>query len=369
MRVHLVIDRSSSMQSTWPTVLDAALTVVDQLDRDDEVQIVAYGSDAQEMLPPTRVGNGRAVRRALGTISVGGGTNIEAGLHAAYRRITPAGPQPLVILLSDGVPNGGAFTADELAPMAARVRATYGCTTTVVGLGNQFDPNVLRGISEAGGGGYHIAQQASELGAVLRGELHTQLRIAARQVRVGVALPDGVELLDVDQSVNATHSNGSVALTFPQLRQAEEHHVVLRVRVRGGAGSQTVARVRVAYQDPRAMLQHAEKTVSVRYGHAAELATSDAALVIADKDLGHAVDVASQHVLNGRANQAAAVLRAHVTRTEAHAGFRAHARLRVRTNAVAHFAQALETLVTPASHVERREVSLAMGSLAVRLLR
>ena len=27
--------------------------------------------------------------------------------------------------------------------MAARARADFGCTTTVVGLGNQFDPDVL----------------------------------------------------------------------------------------------------------------------------------------------------------------------------------------------------------------------------------
>ncbi len=87
------------------------------------IQIVAYGGDAEEVLSTVRVGDGSAARRALGRINVGGGTNIEAGLRIAYRaavstRRSPT-ERPVGILLSDGVPNAGAFDVEELGPLAA----------------------------------------------------------------------------------------------------------------------------------------------------------------------------------------------------------------------------------------------------------
>jgi uncharacterized protein YegL len=353
------------MQSSWGDVLVAAELLVGELDANDSVQVVAYGTNVQEVLPLQRAGNGRAAISALRRISVGGGTNIEVGLRAAY---DAAGAQPLVgnerslvILLSDGVPNGGAYTADALAPMARQASASE-CTTTVIGLGNQFDPAVLRAIAEAGQGSYHVARGTSELANLLRAELRAQQRISVRDVQVRLQLSGGVQLMGGGR----VDASGNVLLEMPQLREGEQRRVELRVRV--PAGVRDVGRLDVGYRTGN-VRSSASKDLNMAFGAEAQLASAGPAFVIADKDLGRALDLAANAVLNGQGEAAAQALSAHVTRIEARADFDTHRALRARTHAAARFAQAIQTITPRASHSERRVFSLAMGQLASTLLR
>jgi len=371
LRVHLVVDRSSSMHRAWPDVLAAASALVGTLHADDHLQIVAYGGDAEEVLPPTRVGSGASARAALGRISVGGGTNIEAGLDLAYGAVGRArlvgNERAVVILLSDGVPNGGAFSAEELAPMATHAQRTHGCTTTTIGLGHQFDGDVLRAISNAGAGRYHVARGSDELEAMLQAELEVQQRIAVRDVSVNVALPVGVRVqseLDALDAQGIARSDAGVRLELPQLAAGEERRVVIPVYV--PANVTRVASVELGYRG-RAGARTVRKDVTVAFGARAELASERQRWAVADKDLGRAIDAAADHVLNGRHEQAIATLNAHVARVEAGGAIRGE--LRFRTEAVGRLATSLDTLVPRASHTERRELGLAMGALASRLFR
>lgn len=365
VRLHLVIDRSSSMQSSWGDVLAAAELLVGELGADDSIQVVAYGTNVQEVLPLQRAGNGRAAISALRRITVGGGTNIEVGLRAAYdaagAQALVGNERSLVILLSDGVPNGGAYTADALAPMARQAREGA-CTTTVIGLGNQFDPVVLRAIADAGLGSYHVARGTSELADMLREELRAQQRIAVRDVQIQLQLAGGVQLLDGGQ-VDAA---GNLIVQMPQLREGEQRRMEFRVNV--PAGVQNVGRLNVGYRSGH-VRSSASKNLSVAFGTEAQLASAGPAFVIADKDLGRALDLAANAVLNGQGAVASQALSAHVTRIEARADFGTHRALRARTQAAGRFAQALQTITPRASHSERRVFSLAMGELASTLLR
>jgi len=360
VRVRLVIDRSSSMQASWRQVLGAARDLLARLSPDDELQIVAYGTRAVEALPTSRVGDGSRARRALADIRVGGGTNIEAGLRLAYDagahdaddRLT------LVVLVSDGVPNGGAFTADELAPMAARAKLEQGCRTTVVGFGDEFDAEALRAIAQAGGGAYRVAPGAEELAAVLESEVSAMGQVRARDVRVRVALPAGVHLSEAAGDAHLT-ANHEVELTVPALGAGEERSLILGVRVDAGRGSSPVARVSVSYR-VGATQRQADKSVSVVRG--AVRFDADAARALADADLGLALDIAARAVNNGDAAEAAAALRAHATRMNASVDVR----VRARAGAAGRVASALEHLVPGASWPERRRTSLAIGELNAR---
>lgn len=365
VRLHLVIDRSSSMQSSWGDVLAAAELLVGELNVDDSIQVVAYGTNVQEVLPLQRAGNGRAAISALRRVTVGGGTNIEVGLRAAYdaagAQALVGNERSLVILLSDGVPNGGAYTADALAPMARQAREGA-CTTTVIGLGNQFDPVVLRAIADAGLGSYHVARGTSELADMLRAELRAQQRIAVRDVQVQLQLAGGVQLLDGGQ-VDAA---GRLMVAMPQLREGEQRRMEFRINV--PAGVRNVGRLDVGYRTGH-VRSSASKNLNVAFGNEAQLASAGPAFVIADKDLGRALDLAANAVLNGQGAVASQALSAHVTRIEARADFGTHRALRARTQAAGRFAQALQSITPRASHSERRVFSLAMGQLASTLLR
>ncbi len=353
VRVHLVVDRSSSMHRNWPDVQAAAHTLVERLDPRDEIHVVAYDADAEEVVPLGPVGDGRAVLRAIARISVGGGTNIEAGLGAAYRAAhqAPTAMPARVILLSDGVPNGGAFTAAELAPMAARASAA-GCLTSTIGIGDSFDADVLRGIAQSGSGGYHVALDPHTLAPSLATEIEDARLEAAARVKVRLSLGAGMQLAE---------GIPAAALT-PEVRglaAGEERRFVIRVRLSGDqsfAGARVRIRVRLG---AGARIHRAEGTIRGRSG----IAT---VRVAADADLAGAVDAAAAHLNNGRAEQASAALLAHASRFSR---YEADARLRVRVGAVRRVAEAIRVLTPRTSHTGRRRFALAMGELASRLLR
>ncbi|MEM9863259.1 MAG: VWA domain-containing protein [Myxococcota bacterium] len=344
-QVHLVIDRSSSMHSTWPDVLAAADVLLASLEAHDRVQIVAYGNNAEVAFPLQAVGDGAAARRALARISVGGGTNIEAGLREAYAAAQQSG-DGFVILLSDGVPNGGAFTADELAPMARA--ATQRCTTTTIGLGTRFDANVLRAIAQAGGGSYHVAESGAELEAALRTELQRQSEIAARDLQLRFEPAAGVEVL-----------GGAEAVALPRLHAGEERRIEVRVRVNANVNA-----LGSFHLTHGAGLQ-AEKHVSITRGRETIRHAQGAHYVSADKDLGRRLDLASAALLGGDHEGAAALLEAHVDEYSAEVGTALYARGR----ACRRLATALRHLGGDASHGQRRAFAIAAGEVAAQLLR
>ena len=337
------------MQRAWGDVMSAARTLVQTLDPRDEVHIVAYDANAEEVYPLGPVGDGRAVIGALGEISVGGGTNIEAGLGQAYavaRRHQRASLTTRVILLSDGVPNGGAFTAAGLAPMASRARAE-GHLTTTIGLGDSFDADVLRAVAQAGAGGYHVALDPEALAPALREEVIGARAVAAMRVRARLVLPSGVALADgVDPSTLSPEVIG--------FRAGEERRFSVRVRVRSAAP--IAVRVTV---DTGAGAVSGQGSVAARNG----LATRR---VEADLALADALDTAAAHVNNGRTQEAAGALRAHADQWE---GVRGDARLTVRVGAVLRVASAIASLTPRASHTDRRRMALTMGGMSVRLRR
>jgi hypothetical protein len=266
----------------------------------------------------------------------------------------------LVVLVSDGVPNGGAFTADELAPMAARAKLQQGTRTTVVGFGDEFDADALRAIAGAGGGAYRVAPDAAELAAVLEAEVGAMTRVRARDVKVRVALPAGVRLTEAAGDARITAS-GEVELSIPALTAGEERSLILGVRVRAGSGATAVAQVSVSYR-VGASQRRGDKTVRVARG-AARLDVN-AARALADADLGLALDMAARAVNNGQAREAAEALRAHALRVEAEANL--DIRLSARARATRRVASALERLVPSASWSERRQTSLSLGALSAR---
>ncbi|HJL17689.1 MAG TPA: VWA domain-containing protein, partial [Sandaracinaceae bacterium LLY-WYZ-13_1] len=372
LRVHLVIDRSSSMQRSWDRVLASARMLIQRLHPDDTLQIVAYGTDAVEAWPAARVGDGRAAMDALDEITVGGGTNIEAGLRMAYGAARHADPEArgLVLLLSDGVPNHGAFEATVLGELAAGARAACGTTTSVIGLGTEFDARMLRRIARDGRGGYHVSASVEELAAGLVAELEAHSRAAARRLSVRVELDRGVELLDVaDGEAGAEQVDGGVRLTLPSLDAGEERRLVLRVRVPGHRRARAVGRVAVTYRSGRTgRAVTASKELSVSMGATRRAADAAGAAVI-DADLAAALDEAGAAIRDGDATAAVGALEAHADLAAGRIEHRRSARLRARVRVVRRVARAVGELLPEASHPQRRQVSLAFGGLAVRLQR
>jgi Ca-activated chloride channel family protein len=358
--VHIVIDRSSSMQSRWSAVLRAAASAIASLAPNDRVQIVVYDNDAEEILPLSAFGDGSAALDTLASIPVGGGTNMEAGLRMAYGSVRGGSGPHLVILLSDGVPTAGAFDAEAFARIAGGA-AARGCVTSAVGLGSEFDAALLATIAREGGGGYHISYEGSDVGGVLAAEIQLQRASAGGAVTVDLDLAPGVTLVDVHGAQVQGETASGFEGSFAAPRAGEDKRLVLKLAVAPGERTGTLGRVRVRYGAVMG-----EASLDVAFGGSARSTGGSVGLAVVDADLASTLENLAGAILGGGDAAAAASLDAHVARARARVEWSGNTSLRHRTGAVARLAVALPTILGHASYGDRRRLSHAVGELAVR---
>ena len=147
----------------WTLALQAIRELLNQLPDRDEIQVVAFNDRAWLLCDTTtvaslRVSSGLFEEKAPEY----GPTNIEAGLRLAYDLLgrSAAGARR-VILFSDGEPNHGACTPEELGAIAASA-ADRDLYTDAVGMGAGADFDLLQAISALGSTGHVTSADGSQ---------------------------------------------------------------------------------------------------------------------------------------------------------------------------------------------------------------
>lgn len=363
VRVHLVIDTSASMEARWDEVRDAALALIGRLRADDELEIVVYATGARVALAPTRVGNGDAARAVIRGLSCAGQTNIEAGLRAAYGTLAPNGGS-IVLLLSDGVPEGGYATPAELGALAGEARARAGATTVTIGLGGEFHAGILRSIARRGGGDFRIAPTAHELGALLEAELVLHTNVVARDVAFELDLASGVRVaasvdvagLDAAVAIDGSH----VSIRIGTISANETRTIVIPISVAAPPGPVAAVTAHAAAESGNV---DGQRALAVREGRQAIAAGGLAASL--DADLASALVSAATAVENGDASGAGQAIRAHAELARRVAS--GDPAIAARVDHALAFAIGLEASVGSASWGARRQAASAMLEWSVGL--
>ncbi len=196
----LVIDRSGSMAGDK---IDSARMAADRfvrrLSANDRFAIVSYGTDVSVDMPLTKATRGAKARayRVVDMIEEGGGTNIDGGLLAARRMLSRAnadGSVGRIILISDGRPTEGNRNAKVLARHADKLR-DMGASLSTLGVGLDYNEDLMETLATHGGGRYHYLKRARQLGQILNAELTHATSVVARQV--ALHLPTSLAGFDV----------------------------------------------------------------------------------------------------------------------------------------------------------------------------
>ncbi len=143
-----VIDVSGSMAdgNRLELVKQSLQLLVDRLRSDDTVAIVAYSTEARQVLAPVSGASRDTILSAIYSLDPEASTNAEAGLQLGYevaRQMHRADAVNRVILLSDGVANVGATGPDAIMESIGWYAKEYGITLTSVGVGLGNFKNVL----------------------------------------------------------------------------------------------------------------------------------------------------------------------------------------------------------------------------------
>ncbi len=250
----VVIDRSGSMSGyKLAQAKQAARHLVGQLRDVDRLAIVHYGSDVKSLpsLQATAANRERMLQYVEG-IWDEGGTNIGAGLHAGRSHVATARSEYAVnriILLSDGQPTEGVTDNAGLTQLVKGIRAE-GITVSAIGVGTDFNEDLMQGFAEYGAGAYGFLEDAGKLATLFQRDLQQAATSVARNVELSFELPAGVELAEV-LGYRANQAGRTVRVPLPDFSAGQVERVVTRLKVQGtGPGSTVeVTGLKLAYMD------------------------------------------------------------------------------------------------------------------------
>ena len=253
-RVVLVIDRSGSMAGEkLQRAQESAKGIVDRLDAGDRVGIVQYDDTVQVLAHPTRLDEGgRArLRTIIDRISSGGSTNLHGGLVTGLAELSQdAGGINRLILLSDGQANAGVVDPAAIAA-TARQAAEQGRRITTIGMGVDYNEDLMEAIAESGRGQYHYVRDAEGLAKVFAQELEALQGTVATSVEL-VLEPAcaGVEIVDV-YGYEWRRQGAQIVVPMADFYGSENRRLTAKLRVSAGeSGSADVLRVRFSHRDP-----------------------------------------------------------------------------------------------------------------------
>lgn len=250
----LVLDRSGSMQGRKLTqAKQAAKHLVAQLRAVDRLAIVHYGSDVRS-LPSAYAteANKERMSRFISSIYDEGGTNIGEGLERARELLLANGSElkaSRLILISDGQPTEGQTRPGALVSLAREIRQ-MGISVSAIGVGEDFNEDLMQGLAEVGAGAYAYLNDPSQLATIFQKDLQQASTLVARNVSLELELPENVELVDV-LGYQSTRVGRTVRVPLPDFSAGQLERVVGRLSVRApsaGTGF-NVTNMRVVYED------------------------------------------------------------------------------------------------------------------------
>ena len=150
-----------------------------------------------------------------------------------------------VILLSDGLANVGPSSPRELRRLGSDL-AERGISVTTIGVGDDYNEDLMAGLAEASDANYYYVQDTEKLPEIFAKELGELLTVAARDVRIEIVCPDGVKPLGFIGRAEKFESQKAI-VNLSQFTAGQNRYLFLRCLVNGEQPE--VARVNVNYTD------------------------------------------------------------------------------------------------------------------------
>jgi Ca-activated chloride channel homolog len=201
MNLVVVVDHSGSMAADGrlTKVKGGLHTLIDNLRDEDRLAIVEF----DDVVDVDATFGERLDRPALHAIidrlQPRGATNLFEGLRQGFLLIGDAPPserQNRVIFLSDGLATAGDTSRDHIMAMA-KERVQRGIGLTTVGVGNDFDVQLMRGLAEQGAGNFYYLEDAAAASEVFTEELDYFMQPIALDVQLEAGAAPGYRFGEV----------------------------------------------------------------------------------------------------------------------------------------------------------------------------
>jgi len=236
----VVLDQSGSMAGEKIAQARAAIhQLISTLGPEDRFALVSYSVGAHTAIPLSAVGDATRERwrTIVDRISTGGGTNLSSGLDQGIGIVDGSrvgGRIPRLILISDGLANQGDTSLSGLRRRAHRA-ALGEYTLTTIGVGDDFDEQLLATLADAGTGNYYYIQTGSDLAKIFSDEFETARESIARGLAVRVCPAPGVEVVDAAGYPLERGAEGETVFRLGTLFAGQDRRIWVTLRTRWGS--------------------------------------------------------------------------------------------------------------------------------------
>ncbi len=219
--IALVLDASGSMAGEPVQALrTATLGTIDQLRDSDTLSILSYGSEVETLIEASRVDQARTLTDRVARLETAGGAALYDALNQAaaqLRRLASPASTDELVLLVDGPPTRGPREADDFVRLATAL-SREGIRITTIGLGADFDEDLLAAIARASGGRFVYAATPADLAAALNAAVATtRPQPVARDLRLTLTFKPYCRELSAHGRHPAEISGNRITFTLPDL--------------------------------------------------------------------------------------------------------------------------------------------------------
>jgi Ca-activated chloride channel family protein len=250
----VVLDRSGSMadQGKIGNAKAALHALIHQLNEGDIFSLVIYDDIVEVLRPACRVESKADLRSLVEGIHPRGWTNLGGGMSEGFDQAEKyAGRNYVnrVVLLSDGLANQGITDPQTLGRIARRHR-DRSISLTTMGVGLEYNENLMTRLADQGGGNYYFIESSRNLASVLEKEFDRIGCVVAQNAVIELKLGRGVRVVDV---VGGEFSGGEGRATIHvgDLSANDRREFTIELQIPEGTGSHTVATGEVRYDPVR----------------------------------------------------------------------------------------------------------------------
>ena len=226
----LLVDTSGSMEGkAIADARQASLALLDSLSPKDRLSVIVFNSKVDVLLPSTLIEDAdlKDLRKKLSEMKAEGTTDMGVGLALAISQVRSnlaADGVNRVLLLGDGVPND-----DTLILPTVEDAARQGISVTALGLGEDYDEQLMGRIAQKSGGKYTFVADSSKVTAFFKEEVTRLHKVVARNAVLEIHPGPGVTVQGVVGRSSSPISGHGLSVPLGDITLGDTQEIVVNL--------------------------------------------------------------------------------------------------------------------------------------------